>query len=267
MKKWIYVGGAIVIIVVVLLVVGISNLGPIVKRAVNTYGPKITQTAVHLEDVSVSILSGEAKLKEFVLGNPRGFKAPSAMSVGSVYVNVDEGSLTGDTIVIDNIEVVRPEITYEKIRGTDNFQAILNNVNRAVGSSKSSEKKSRTEGNGKKLVIEDFIVKQGKVNLTVSMLGEQSVVATLPDIHLQGIGKKAGGVSPEEAFKQIFAVLYREITSPAVTNALNEQLKALGGRAQALGEEAATKALGKAGEDVKKELGGVSEKMKGLLGN
>jgi uncharacterized protein involved in outer membrane biogenesis len=267
MKKWIYVGGAIVIIVVILLVVGVSNLGPIVKRAVNTYGPKITQTAVRLEDVSVSIFSGEATLKDFVLGNPKGFKAPSAIRVGSVYVNVDEGSLTGDTIVIDNIEVVRPEITYEKIRGTDNFQTILNNVNRAMGSSKASENKSGTEGGGKKLVIENFVVKQGKVNLTVSMIGEQSVVATLPDIHLKGIGKKGGGVSPEKAFKQILAVLYGEITSPVVTNALNEQLKALGGRAQALGEETASKALDKAGKDVKKQLGGVSDKMKGLLGN
>jgi Sec-independent protein translocase protein TatA len=40
MKKWIFIGlGAIVVLLVVIVVVGISKLGPLVKMAVNTYGP------------------------------------------------------------------------------------------------------------------------------------------------------------------------------------------------------------------------------------
>jgi uncharacterized protein involved in outer membrane biogenesis len=265
MKKLIIIGGAVIVIVVVLLVVGISNLGPIVKSAVNTYGPKITKTAVSLEDVSVSIFSGEAKLKEFLLGNPKGFKAPSAMRVGSIHVDVDEGSLTGDTIIIEKIAVIGPHITYEKTRGTDNFQAIINNVNRAVKSDKAVEKKSETKGSSKKLVIENFIVKDGKVNLIVAMLGEQSINASLPDIHLKGIGKKSGGTSPAEAFKQVFAALYKEITSPAVSNLLNQQLKSLGIDAQGASEDA-KKAVEAVGEGAKKELEGLGDKMKGLLG-
>jgi len=47
-----------VVVVVVFLVVGISNIGPIIKKAVNTYGPDITKTAVRLGDVDVSVFSG-----------------------------------------------------------------------------------------------------------------------------------------------------------------------------------------------------------------
>jgi len=265
MKKWIYVGGAIIVVVVVLLVVGVSNLGPIVKSAVNTYGPDITKTPVRLEDVSVSIFSGEAKLQGFVLGNPKGFKGPSAMSVGSIFVNVDEGSLTGDTLIIDKIEVLRPEISYEKIRGTDNFQTILNNVNQAVGASGSSQKTSGSKGSGKKLVIRDFVVKDGKVDLTMSVIGEQRITASLPEIHLKDIGQKGGGAPPAEVFKQVFAALYQEITSPAVTAALNQQLKALGANVESLGPEA-KKQLETAGQGAKQELEGITDKMKGLLG-
>ena len=100
MKKWILIGSAaIIVIVVVVVFVGLSNLGPIMKKAVNTYGPKITKTELHVADVGVSILSAEAKVKAFFLGNPKGFKSPSAMKVGSVFVNVDEKSLTGETII------------------------------------------------------------------------------------------------------------------------------------------------------------------------
>jgi len=79
MKKWILIGlGALVVILIVVVVVGLSKLGPIVKLAVNTYGPEITDTKLHVDDVGISIFSGEADLKKFFLGNPKGFKSPSA---------------------------------------------------------------------------------------------------------------------------------------------------------------------------------------------
>jgi len=128
MKKWILIGGGVVIAIIIVLVIGISNLGPMIKRAVNTYGPRITKTEVRLVDVDVSIFSVEANLKGFYLGNPKGFKPPKAISVGSIYVDVGGGAVTGETIIIDKIEVVRPEVTYEKVRGTDNLRTILNNL-------------------------------------------------------------------------------------------------------------------------------------------
>jgi|GEM_PF-6712935 len=170
MKKWIIIGGAVAIFIIILIVVGISNLGPIVKSAVNTYGPKITKTEVRLEDVDISIFSGEARLKDFCLGNPKGFKSPQAIKVGSIYVDVDEGSLAGETIIIDKIEVVRPEITYEKAHQTDNFKTILNNVKSTVGTKEPPKKQPEKESGGKKILIRNFIVRDGKVNLTMSML-------------------------------------------------------------------------------------------------
>ena len=89
MKKWIFIGlGAIVVILIVVVVVGLSKLGPIVKMAVNTYGPKITDTELRVDDVGISLFSGEAKLKKFFLGNPKGFKSESAMKIGSVDVDL-----------------------------------------------------------------------------------------------------------------------------------------------------------------------------------
>jgi len=265
MKKWLLIGGAIAIVIIIFLVLGVSNLGPLIKNAVNTYGPKITKTEMSLADVGISIFSGEAKLKEFYLGNPKGFKSPEAIRVGSVYVDVDEKSLAGDTMIIDKIEVVRPEITYEKARGTDNLQTILDNVKRTVGAGEPSKKEPEKEGGGKKILIRNFIVRDGKVNLAMSMLAGQSISAPLPDIHLKDIGKKKGGASPAEAFEQIFAVLYEKITSRAVADVLNQGLKALGPGMEAVGEGAKSKLEGVT-EGAKKELEGATDKVKGLFG-
>jgi uncharacterized protein involved in outer membrane biogenesis len=254
MKKWILIGSVLIIIFIVFLLVGLSQLGPVIKNAVNTYGPQMTKTEVRLGDVSISLFSGEAKLKDFFLGNPGGFKSPQALSVGATYVDVDEGSLTGDTIIIDKIEVVRPEITYEKRGRADNFKTISNNVKGSVGRPDAAGKPSGEKSEGKKLLIKNFIVRDGKVNLVVSMLAEKSISASLPDIHLKNVGNRKEGVAPAEAFKEIFAALHAKIVSPTVTDTLDQELKDLGLDVKA------------AGESAKKELEAVTGKVKGLLG-
>ncbi len=255
MKKWILIGsGAVMVIIIVVLIVGVSNLGPLIKTAVNTHGPKITKTDVRLGDVGVSIFSAEAKLTDFYLGNPKGFKSPQAMNVEAIYVDIDEKSLTGDTIIIDEIEVIAPEITYEKARGTDNFKTILNNVKRSVGGGTPSNKGSGKEDEGRKIIIRNFIVRDGKVNLAMAALGGQSVRASMPDIHLKDIGKKKGGMPVAEAFKEIFAELYEKITSPSVKDRLNRGLKALG-----IGVE-------EVGKGAKRGMEAVADKVKGLFG-
>jgi hypothetical protein len=266
MKKWILIGGgAVIVIIIVLVVVGLSNLGPIIKNVVNAYGPQMTKTEVRLEDVDISIFSGKAKLKGFYLGNPRGFKSPEAMRVGSVNVDVDEKSLTGDTIIINRIEAVRPEITYEKIRGTDNFRTILNNLKGSASQGEPSKKRAGKQGEGKKLLIKDFIVREGKVNLALSMVGGKTISASLPDIHLKDVGKGKGGASPAQVFEKVFAALHEQITSPATTNMFNKELKALGTSLDAVKGEA-KKQLESLGTGEKKSMETVTDKVKGLLG-
>ena len=268
MKRWILIGvGVLVAVIIILLVVGVSNLGPIIKTAVNTYGPKITKTQVQLGDVGVSLLSTEAKLKDLILGNPEGFKSEQAMSVKSIHVNLDEKSLTKDTIIIDRIEVVAPKITYEKIRGTDNFQTIMNNVKKSVGADKTtgSPAEKGKKGEGKKILIRDFIVRSGKVNLTMAVLGENTVSADLPDIHLKNVGQEKGGSSPAEAFKEIFAALYTNIKSPAVTEVLNKGLKNLNIDTQAITQEA-KKQLEDVGQSAKDEVKSTTDKLKVIFG-
>lgn len=276
MKKWIFIGvGVLVVIIAVVLIVGALKLGPIIKTAVNTYGPGITKTDMRLSDVDVSILSAKAELKGFYLGNPKGFTSPQAMSVGGIYLDVDEGSLTGDTIIIDKIEVVSPQITYEKKKGTDNFQTILNNVTQKVGSEKPvKEEPAQKKEAGKKLLIKNFILRDGSVNLVVPLLKGKSVSAPLPDIHLKDIGKGKEGASPAQVAKEIFAALYEKITSPSVTDNLNNMLKTLGPDVKAIGEdvkkkledakEDVTKQLEEKTEDIKKQLEGSKEAQEGI---
>ena len=56
MKKWIFIGLGLVVVVAAVLVIGISNLGPIIKTAVNKYGPAITKTELRIHDVNIFLV-------------------------------------------------------------------------------------------------------------------------------------------------------------------------------------------------------------------
>jgi hypothetical protein len=254
MKRKLILAGALVLVtVVVLLVVGLASLGPLIKKAVNTYGPELTKTDVHLGDVNVSLLSGKATLRDLFVGSPKGFSVPQTLKIGSILVALDEKSLAKDTIIIDRIEVLRPEITYEKAHGTDNLRTILNNLTSARGSAEPT-KKEPTKGPGKKLIIKDFIARDAKVDLVIPGSGGRSATATLSEIHLKDLGKGSSGGSPGEVFAEIFSKIYQSVTSPAVTDVLNRELKSVEGTTQSVTES------------VKKEAGGLTEKLRGVLG-
>jgi len=228
MENWILICVIVaVFIIVIVLIFGLKNLGPIIRNAINKYGPDITKTDVCIGDISVSLLSAQAELTDFYLGNPEGFKSPQAMNVESIQLDVDKSSMTGDTIIINNIEVVAPEITYERAGGTDNFKTILKNVKNDVISYDTDSKGPSNEKTGKKILIKNFIVRDGKVNIVIPFLDGKSLSAPLPDIHLKDLGKEKGGISPSEAFKEIFTALYEKITSPAITDILDKGLKSL----------------------------------------
>ncbi|MBW2673721.1 MAG: hypothetical protein JRD89_09970 [Deltaproteobacteria bacterium] len=270
MKKrvMIFIGG-VIIIIAGLLVAVFLNLSSIIKTAVNIYGPDITKTEVRLADVDVSLLSGRAEIKGLYFGNPGGFRSPEALAVESISVDVDEKSLISNPIIIEKIEVIAPEITYEKKGGTDNLQTILNNIKEKAGVEKGSEEKTGGKVNGKKdegkkIIIRDVTIRDGKVILAVSMLGGSEITVALPDIHLADIGKKKGGASPAEAAGEIFAALYEKITAPDTMRALDGQIEKL----ESVLDET-KKAVGQAkavGKETEQRARALRDKIKGILG-
>jgi hypothetical protein len=255
MKKYILIGaGVIVAGLITAVVLVILNLGDLIKTAVEEFGPPITKTEVRLGSADISVLSGSGTLSDFLLGNPKGFKMPSAIECKTIRVKVNTDSLTKDKIIIDEIYVDSPVISYEKRGNTDNFQTIVNNIEKTVAGEKkagTTEKKTSETGSGKTIQINNFIVKNGKINLGGSLLdafGDKGMGIDLPDIHLKDIGKDKK-TTPAEAFAQILGRMTGDVTG--TVGEVGKQLK------EAVGK--AVEGAGKAGESV----GGA---IKGLFG-
>jgi hypothetical protein len=255
MKRWLYAAGILVVLVVIGVYFFLSSLDSIVKAAIEKIGSSVTQAEVRVKAVKIELTSGRGALNGLTVGNPSGFKTERALSLGEISVQVDVGSVTKDPIVIKEIVVAAPEVTYEIGGQGSNLDALRRNVDAYAGASKGRAQKAEGGGEGKKLIIENLYVRNGKVNVSASALGGKALGASLPDIHLTSIGKQSGGATAGEVAQQVFGAIGQGATK-AVT-ALPDVGKLLGGV-----KEGAAGAAGAVGEAAK----GVGESLKKMFG-
>lgn len=249
-----------------------SNLGSIIKTAVEEAGSEVTQVSVTLNNVDVDKLTdGQAAIRGLTVGNPSGFQTDSAFKLGEVSVKVDPATVTSDVIVIKEVVIAAPEVTYEFGSGGSNIGTIQKNVEKTAGGSSSGGGGSGSssggdDSGGPKLIIENVYVRDGKVNVSADFLKGQKTGASLPNIHLKDIGKEGGkstGASPAEVAQKVVAAISKAATG-AVGNlnigAIKDALgKELGGAAAGI-----QKSLEKGGDAGKMLKEGAGEAEKGL---
>jgi len=217
MKKIIRI---VLIIVVVLILLGLLAahlfLDGAIKRGVETAGPKLTKTDVKLSLVSISLFSGSGKMKGLVIGNPEGFKSPSAIQVGTAGLDLQPRSIFSDKVIIRSIVVEGPEITFESDLKSVNLKKLLNNLEEATGGSEKNPAapKQPEAKAGKKLEVDDFLIKGGKIHVVVPVLN-QSTTVNLPEIHLQDLGKGSDGITAAELSKRILEVVVQKAEEQA----------------------------------------------------
>lgn len=227
--------GLLAVIIIAVIVVGLF-LGTIVKTGVNTVGPKLTQTTLTVDAVDLSLLTGSAKVKNLVIGNPEGYKAPSAISVGLAAVSVTPMSVLSDKIVVKSVRVEAPEITFEgNPLGANNLKKIEDNVNAAAASlqSPSTNQPAKTGAAakpGKKLEVDDFLITGAKIHFGTGP------ALPLPDIHLTDLGKGPDGITPADLTKVVMNEVVAGTLKTVESAALN-----MGKNAGNLGKEGASK--------------------------
>lgn len=263
------VGGilAVVVIAIVGVVVFIySNLDSIVKDAVEEYGPQFTGVSVKLDKVELSPENGMGKLSGLIVGNPAGYQTDAAFKLGTISMNIDISSLTGDTIVIKSIVIDAPDITYEFGDGGSNVDVIGKNVEKAAAGSGAKTAEKEEKGPGKKMIVESLVVSNGRVSVSHPLLKGKKLGSALPTIRLKDIGKdKKDGATPAEVVDKVMDAIEKQVGAAVSSTNVNDMIKGLGGAAtDALkgvtgGADGATKGV----EDAAK---GAGDSLKKLFG-
>ena len=247
-KKLILLLLAFVGLVVVGLVVLVARLDVLVKKGVETVGPRITQVDVRLDAVNLSLLGGSGQLKGLHIGNPPGYKSASALRLGELSLSLDPKSVFADKLHVRSIALLAPEITLEGGLKDNNLAKILANVQRNSGPASTNQTESSSAP--KKLQVDAIVVRGTKVTASLDFLGGQPLTYTLPDLVISNLGQGPEGITGAELTQRVLDLVFnRALTS------LADQRSELGRQAV----DAATQRAQEALKDPAKTLQGVSD--------
>ena len=119
--------GLLVVLIVLILVINFFG-GSLIKKGIETAAPGILGVPVTVEDVNFRLVAGKVGIKNLVIGNPEGFKSDYLFKLGTLKVSLDMGSLFSDTIIIEEIRVIEPGVTYELALGSSNIGKLLEHL-------------------------------------------------------------------------------------------------------------------------------------------
>lgn len=226
-----------------------SNLGAIVKAAIEKYGSEAARAPVRVGRVTLSPASGEGAISGLTIGNPAGFTTPAALVLGSVSLKVDVASLRGDPIVVREIVIAGPAITCEAAAGGSNLEALRQNVRRYAGAGGSA---GSPGGPARRIVIEHLYVRDGRIAVRHAALGGRTLSVRLPTIHLRDIGKQRGGATPAEVAQRVLGAIAESANRAAMAD-LERALARAGG------------AVADAARKAPSEIGEIGGRLKDLL--
>ena len=228
MKKFIIRLAIALVVILIIAIVGMAlSLNWVVKKGVQTVGGRVTKVDVKLKSVSLSLLSGVGDFKGLVVGNPPGFGTPWAINVGTLSLAVEPRSLLSDKIIIRKIAIEAPEITFETDLRANNLSRILANIGGTPGSEQTAPTQPSATAQpqeakaGRKFQVDDLIIKDGKVHVSVTSLGGQTATVSLPEIHLQDLGTGPDGITAAELTRRVLEVVEKDaaqVSSAAMAN-------------------------------------------------
>lgn len=183
-----------------------ASIDGLVKQAIEHWGPEITGVVVRVDSVKIEVTEGRGTIRGLFVGNPKGFDAPHALTLGEMRLTLDAESITKDVVVIRELLLAAPDVVYERGQGSDNLSVIQKNVDAWVAKHAAAKKPA---GPGKKFVIENVIIRDGRAHLG------STLSTSIPLLHLHDVGKKSNGATAGEVVKQVWGAMMRSVVNLA----------------------------------------------------
>ncbi|MCX6935731.1 MAG: hypothetical protein NTZ01_06035 [Verrucomicrobia bacterium] len=186
----------------------------LVRSAVVKATEDATGVSVHLGSLRIELTRGDGLLKDFRMGNPKGFSNDELLSIQQGKVTLDIGSVTGPVIRIKTVEMEKVSILFEGSGKKNNMKALEAQVNE-----RSAQPKGAKEGKAKKIRIDSFVLKNVKLDVRMSGIVKAGNL-DLGDIRMSNLGGANGATASE-----IAARISNEISSRATTAVIRNMVQ------------------------------------------
>jgi hypothetical protein len=219
----------------------------LIRDAIVSATEKATGVNVHLGSIRVELTKGDGQLKDFRLGNPKGFSRDELLAIGKGTVDLDLKSITGPLIRVQKVDLNDVSILFEGSGKRNNMNALKAQVNERA----SRPQKGKAD-QGTKIRIASLVMNNVKLDVRMSGIAKMGNL-NLGTIRMSNLGG-ANGASASE----IAAQISNEISSRATT-AVIQNMAQLAGQ---MGQD-----VTKMAEGFGMEVPGVVQEAAGFLQN
>jgi hypothetical protein len=220
LKTLALIGLAVVTVITISLPLLCKSL---VRRAVEEIGPRLTGTRVQLQDVDLSLISGQLVLKDLSIGNPPGYQAPTAVRVRAIRATIDWSSLLRRPLFIREIVIEGPDVTLEGSQTRNNLTALRDHVRTATNGASSGriskrERPSQQEQSAAWVIVKTLRIVETRLNVSLRTGSLETNVRgiSVREITVRDLGDANHATSIGEITAQILGTLTTEVTG-AVT--------------------------------------------------
>ena len=253
----------VAVLVAVVLVVATIPLwiSPVSTGVANSVVPKITGTKFHIERFYVNPWTGAVRINNVKLSNPEGYGEAPAFSMTSLTLDLALTELFSNKLHVKELLIEDPFASYYSHDGVNNIDAILANVDKALGSKEEKEAEQKEEPEEKAKSQMKVIIDHIRISGTKVKLMENDVIPPVPimTIELKDIGKESGGASFDEVWTALSDAFMKGMSG------VGDGLGALGGLIGD-GAKGLTGAIGEGTKGVSNALGEGTKNVTGALG-
>ncbi len=189
----------------------------LIRDAIISATEKATGVSVHLGSIRVELTKGDGQLKDFRLGNPKGFSREELLAVGKGTVDLELKSVTGPVIRIQKVDLNDVSILFEGSGQRNNMTALKAQVNE-----RSSQPEKGKETKEKKMRIDTLVMNNVKLDVRMSGIVKVGKL-DLGTIRMTNLGGTSGAPPAD-----IAAAISTEITSRATTAVMRNMAELAG---------------------------------------
>ncbi len=235
-----------------------------VRQMVHIYGSQVVGTDVNIGRIDVSLKDGRGSVSDITVGNPNGYSKDLIINLGTAAVKVDVESVkkalmetakkTGPkvkTIVIDEVRISKPEVTYELMNlNRNNANDVMANIKKNTASSAKKEEPKPADKDAVQynVAIKKVVVEDGTATVAAGLLGvSKSLSVPLPTVTINNVGTEKQGITIGDGLARVFQEILKTTVSAVSKVDLSELLGGVGDLANGAVNAATDAAKGAAG--------------------